>query len=231
MGSLLFIFFMSLGFASQPDPIFSENKYDNGYTEERYDFVLDTLEDVYGKIIEAKGGEFFIARDWTDGAVNMWAERLGNEYWLEVPGGMARYGLIIEEAFILSLCHELGHLLGGEPHNHEISFEGQADYYSTFTCMELVLPHMNQEKALVYDLEVKNVCNEGELCLRTLQGAKSLSSYYAEIEGSGFPQLTTPSSEVAAQTLKAHPKAQCRLDTFFAGFEKRPRPVCWYKAN
>ncbi|MCJ8278232.1 MAG: hypothetical protein MJK18_15435, partial [Bdellovibrionales bacterium] len=87
------------------------NKFDNGYKEERYHFILDKVIEIYRPLIKDRNGTFDIMRDWSDGAVNMWAWRWGDEYWLEVPGGMARYHLINEEAFLMSVCHEIGHLL------------------------------------------------------------------------------------------------------------------------
>ena len=211
-------------------------KYDNGYTEARYDEILQILRGVYGPIIEARGGEFHLLTDWTDGAVNMWAFRIGDEYWLELPGGMARYGLINEEAFLTSICHELGHLLGGPPYRSEISLEGQSDYYATLECVEKLLPAVVPIKNLPEDLEVSEACvannfPDQELCQRALQGAKSLTSYYAELEKVPFPQISTPSSVVVAQTLTVHPPAQCRLDTFVAGLFKWQRPACWFKAS
>lgn len=216
--------------SNQP-PLYSflGNPYDNGYQEERFDQVLDHFLEVFSPVVAEHGGSFHIARDWSDGAVNMWAERLGKEFWLEVPGGMARYHLITEEAFILSLCHELGHLLGGPPDNRGISFEGQSDYYASQTCMSQFLKNFPAQKPLSSDAEVFQVCQSDLLCFRILQGAKSLTSLYAELERCPAPQLFTPSSQVVSKTLTKHPPAQCRLDTFYAGFENRPRPSCWYK--
>ena len=233
MMGLLMMFLGSLVLASQPTPLMNQprDRYDNGYTEDRYHEVLDHLIKVYEPIIQAQGGVFIIDRDWSDGAVNMWAERIGNEFILEVPGGMARYHLISEEGFISSLCHELGHLLGGPPGGLYISYEGQSDYYAGQSCIAKVLGGFSPQKTLPLDLEVAEICQGDQLCSRSLQGMKSLTSYYAELEGVGFPQFKTPSTVEVSKTLTAHPPAQCRLDTFLAGYQNRPRPRCWYKAE
>ena len=207
----------------------SGDPYNNGYTEQRFNEVLNHLLKIYKPIIQAQGGIFKIKRDWGDGAVNMWAERHGNDFWLEVPGGMARYHLITEEGFISSLCHELGHLLGGEPKSGMISYEGQSDYFAGQTCIALVLKDLAPVKTSDPDLEVENICQQDLLCERVLKGAKSLTSYYAELERAPAPQLSTPSTQVVDKTLTSHPPAQCRLDTFFAGYQNRPRPACWYR--
>jgi hypothetical protein len=220
----------------------SENRWDNGYKEERYHHVLDTVYDTFAPKFHDRGGRFVILRDWSDGAVNAWASRQGNRYEIEVPGGMARYSLINEEAFLLTICHELGHLLGGYPHSNEISFEGQSDYYAVMKCMEplLVALDYQQEEADVRDCE-------GEFCQARLRGIQSLTSYYAELARQSPPTLATPSLERPRQTQARHPSAQCRFDTMIASLhcENREdfsyvdaltgscvdagaRPRCWF---
>ena len=233
--------FLVLGSSTQPSSIghdhFSFSPlgiFDNGYPEEIYNSVIQSFKGVYGPIIEERGGELRILDEWSDGAVNMWAFRLGNEYWLEIPGGMSRYHLINEEAFILSICHELGHLLGGSPKRGDISLEGQSDYYAGLECIERMLGTITPIKELEIDEDVKESCKdlsspELELCHRSLMGSLSLTSYYAELEQKPFPKLSTPSEVVVEETLLTHPPAQCRLDTFYAGYRDQDRPSCWYR--
>ncbi len=209
------------------------DKYNNGFPEAKYHLILDTFEDVYEAKIHALGGEFVIWRDWGDGAVNMWAEKWGDRYILEVPGGMARYHLIVEEAFILSICHELGHLLGGEPKSGEISYEGQSDYFAGKDCVREILKKITPLQELPEDQEALDFCKnssfkESQSCQRFVGGAKSLSAYYAEILGVAFPSVGQSSSKIVTKTLSSHPEPQCRLDTFLAGYKGEPRPQCWY---
>lgn len=169
------------------------DRYNNGYLEDRYHQVLDEFISEFEGDIKRRGGTFHIMRDWSDGAVNAWAWRIGKEYWMEVPGGMARYGIINEEAFLSTLCHELGHLLGGAPHGHEISYEGQADYYAPMKCMERIL-----RKLKVTTIAVpKNLNCVGEYCGNRFSAIKSLTAYYAELSKDPAPSLSTPSSSVA----------------------------------
>ncbi len=202
---------------SAPPPIY------NDYSEERYDHVLDRFIEIMQPAVGARGGELKILRDWSDGAVNAWAWREGREYWLEVPGGAAKYYLINEEAFLATLCHELGHLMGGAPKSLQISYEGQSDYYSAAKCLRIVLPQIEPVKKLDPSDETKRACakwkNESDrsTCERSLSGALSLTSYYAQLEKTSAPLISTPSQERVTKTLQAHPKAQCRLDTYVAG--------------
>lgn len=222
-------------------------RYDNGYSEPRYHYVLDNFIEEFKEDISLRGGSFHIMRDWGDGAVNAWAWRIGSEYWIEVPGGMARYGIINEEAFLSTLCHELGHLLGGAPHRQQISFEGQADYYAPMKCMERILFRIGAvDKQAPSDLRCV-----GDFCGNRFDGIKSLTSYYAEIAKAPAPTLKTPSSKVVSRTLQSHPDAQCRFDTMVAAlncsnridfdyqdhrngacqFDQGSRPRCWFHTN
>lgn len=236
------------------------NEYDNGYPETKYHQVLDTFIRVYSPTIAKRGGTFHILRDFSDGAVNAWAWRLGNEFHLEVPGGMSRYYLISEEGFIMTICHELGHLLGGAPlktQKKNISAEGQSDYFSTSKCIERMLLEITPYKKIKSDPEVISICkhNSSKYCQRAFSGMKSLTSYYAKLEGAKFPSLLNESTRVVRSTLSStHPKAQCRLDTMKRGFlcpvnrdedfsfddpkvgacnlnhyPEFARPACWYK--
>lgn len=206
--------------------------YNNGYTEQRYNHVLDLITQKYEPIISAQGGTLEILADWTDGAVNAWAWRIGNEFWLEIPGGLSRYHLINEEAFVTTICHELGHLLGGEPMSYDISFEGQADYFSTNQCTDYVMADLKQEKALPKNLEVDDFClsqNNPDLCDRSIQGSLGITSYYAELESKPAPKISTPDTSSVSQTQQSHPDSQCRLDTMLAGYIDGARPACWFK--
>lgn len=213
------------------------DEFDNGYKKSRFDSVLDKVIEIYTPIVKKAGGSFRIERDWYDGSVNMWAWRWGNDFWLEIPGGMARYYLINEEAFLLSVCHELGHLLGGSPYKSskgKISLEGQSDYYATNSCIEKVLTEIESENETLAAPGSMFFCkNQDRLeyatCLRATSGALSLSSYYAKLEKVVFPKIETASKRKVDETLKVHPPAQCRLDTFIAGLTQSHRPRCWFK--
>lgn len=223
--------------ASQPHNeirVEPQSRYDNGYSEERYNYILSRLKHVFEPHIAKLGGQLVVLDDWSDGAVNMWAWRVGDEYVLEIPGGYSRFYLINESAFLLTICHELGHLLGGDPSQDQISYEGQSDYYSAGECAKLLFSAIDRPQAHPISSEVKSICGsqpnltESSLCERILEGGLSATAYYAELEGTRFPKYSTPSSERVKKTISTHPSAQCRLDTIFTGFHQTPRPNCWY---
>lgn len=243
------------------DSLFVSDEYNNGYPEEKYNEVLDKFIEIYTPVIAAKvkGATLHILRDFKDGSVNAWAWRLSDEFHLEVPGGMSRYYLINEEGFITTICHELGHLLGGAPLKGsygKISSEGQSDYFAGSHCLKRMLSEIKSYKPLKFDPEVEAVCKESTEpeCKRAMSGMKSLNAYWAKIAKVNFPSLLLESTYVARRTLDSHPKPQCRLDTMRRAylcpisfnqevsyddpsvgachlnfFPEFARPVCWYK--
>lgn len=238
------------------DALILSDEYDNGYPENKYNEILDKFIEIYTPVIAIKGGTFHILRDFKDGSVNAWAWRLSDEFHLEVPGGMSRYYLISEEGFITTICHELGHLLGGAPlkgSKSHISSEGQSDYFGASHCLKRVLSEITPYKPLKVDPELETVCSD-ELCKRAMSGMKSINAYYAKIAKVPFPRLSIESTEVARRTKDSHPKPQCRLDTMKRAylcpvsfkdevsyedpkvgschlnyFPEFARPACWFK--
>lgn len=237
----------------------TSDEYDNGYPAEKYHSVLDTFIKIYSPVIAKRGGTFHILRDFKDGSVNAWAWRIADEYHLEIPGGMSKYYLISEEGFIATICHEIGHLLGGSPTKGlggNISVEGQSDYFSTSKCINRMLSKITPYKELKADSEVIKICknDSNQNCMRAFSGMKSLTSYYAKLEKVSFPSLHSEATNIVRETLKNHPKSQCRLDTmkraYFCPvdqdedfsfddqrvgachlnhFPEFARPKCWYR--
>lgn len=207
------------------------SEYDNGYQEERFEHVLQVFQSLYRPLIESKGGTLLIKKDWQDGAVNAFAWRNWNEYHMEILGGASRYYLVSEDAFILLICHEMGHLLGGKPGSFQISLEGQADYFSSAKCTRLMyqqIPHWdNPQVADPAQEEIataKAKCQQSfspqakqELCQRSLLAGLSLAKLWAKIDASAAVSLLKRDSGQVTRTLDVHPKAQCRLDTYVAG--------------
>ncbi|MCB0414215.1 MAG: hypothetical protein KDD50_07770, partial [Bdellovibrionales bacterium] len=100
-----------------------------GITEEQFNAVIDKTEAVYKDIIAEMGGDLQFQRNWDDGTVNAFANREGDTWLVAMFGGLARHFTITEDAFMMVVCHELGHHIGGAPkYNGDdwASNEGQA---------------------------------------------------------------------------------------------------------
>ena len=198
----------------------SLNDRNNGYPKSRYHDILDTFLSVYSPIIAQKGGSFHLSRDWSDDAVNTWSWRNGNEYHIRIPGGTSRHYVIIEEAFIMSICHAIAQLVGGTPFNKalKVSDPGQSDYFAASHCMKRMMMIIVPITTLKMDMERDYYCGNNNVCHRTLAGARSIANYFASLDGATNLSLIKEDPSLVKQTDKKHPKSQCRLDTMKRGY-------------
>jgi len=222
------------GFAPENDlNISSDVKSINGIDEAEFNAVIDEVMSVYTPIIEGMGDTVKVNRKWDNGTVNASAQRTGNTVILNMYGGLARHDLITRDGFATVLCHELGHHLGGAPKIKRFwvttwaSNEGQSDYFATLKCFRKAYADSDNE-AIIKDLEVHPMvtekCNEvyktsaeSALCIRSMMAAQSTSNLLASLSKLDLPKIDTPDMSEVSKTDNSHPKAQCRLDTYFAG--------------
>lgn len=203
-------------------------------TEEKFNEVIDRVEAIYSSIVEAKGGELQVERNWSDGTVNAYAQRNGNVYKVAMFGGLARHQTVTADAFALVVCHELGHHIGGQPKKDSwwggnwASNEGQADYFGTMKCLRKVFEKDNNAN-IMSDQEVDPYASEKcreifpgteehAICVRTSMAGLSLGNLFRALSDTRTElKFTTPDRNVVTTTDHNHPAAQCRLDTYFAG--------------
>jgi hypothetical protein len=239
----------------------------SGIDEKGFNAIIDRVSQFYAPIIQQKGGILKVNRLWTNDTVNASANRNGKYWELNMYGGLARHEAITEDGFMLVVCHELGHHLGGAPKYSGMNWaanEGQADYFGVLKCMKRVLSVENNIAVMAnrpIEPTVKASCDrvfrddqERALCSRIGMAGKSLADLFASFGGSA-PKFETPDKTVVKVTYDAHPKSQCRLDTYFQGtlcpraflddvsetdptrgvctkadgFTFGTRPLCWYK--
>lgn len=221
------------GFAPENNLKISVNdKATNGMTEERFNSIISRVEKVYSPIVKTKGGNLQIERKWTDETVNAYAQRTGSTWSVSMFGGLARHQLVTDDGFMLVVCHELGHHLGGAPKKGGwsgawASNEGQADYFGAMKCIRRVLEKDDNStivSKMKVDQDVVEKCstiykseNEVALCQRISMAGKSLALLLGDLGGSPNVAFTTPDKSVVAKTNDNHPAAQCRLDTYYNG--------------
>jgi len=240
-------------------------------TKEIFDNVIDRIEEVYTPIIEDMNLKFEVVRKWDDGTVNAYARRVGRTMEVNMFGGLARHPSITPDGFALVVCHETGHHLGGAPKKGSLfgtwaSNEGQSDYWGVTKCMKKVFENddniqiissMTIPATITSNCnELFNNVNESALCQRVAMAGNSLGNFFnVASQGATVVHVDTPDTRVVNRTDDNHPKAQCRLDTYFqaslcdishnsdvsnsdanvgvctrkAGYTKGIRPLCWYK--
>lgn len=152
-----------------------------------------------------------------------------------------------DEAFAITACHELGHVLGGTPRIKIKEFlwssaEGQSDYYATSVCMKNYFKHINKTKKLTIPKELSETAftlcrtsysNELDylVCLNTGKGIEAFAKMYEHLTQykEQFSIETPSKKQVQATMFDSYPETQCRIDTLFQGSLGNLRPSCWYK--
>ncbi len=153
---------------------------------------------------------------WTDPTADLATARRWENAQVLIFRGMAHRNEINQDALALIVCHEIGHLYGGEPLKIEHDFiaaEGQADYFATKYCLRdalIMISPQNIEQRLV-------------------QAINGVGEFLAHNWGHPIPSLDTPDLIEVEKTYLEHPTPQCRFDTYMAGLNGQGRPKCWFK--
>lgn len=239
-------------------------------TEARFLEIVGRVEAIYSPIIKAEfGADLYMNNDWKSTTVNASAQQYGSKWQVNMYGGLARHKLATDDGFMMVVCHELGHHIGGAPRYDRntdwASNEGQADYFAGLKCMRRILQgddNIAIVAGMSIDAEATKQCrevykseSEVALCQRIAMAGKSLGSLLGSLGGNSRVNFDTPDKKIVKSTNDAHPQAQCRLDTYFAGmlcdksidenvsmedaitgtcikkdgYAKGVRPLCWYK--
>lgn len=232
------------GFVPENDLYIPSNiKSINGITEEEFNKAIDEVEEIYAPIIANMGAKLVIQRKWSDGTVNAYAQQSGKTWNVAMFGGLARHSTITKDALALVVCHEIGHHIGGAPKkggaggggwwggsvgSSWASNEGQADYFATLKCLRkawvnddnsAVIKTMNVPKEVVTACKktYKKNKDDNALCIRTSMAGKSVGDLFSVLGKSPEPKFDTPDTTIVTSTNHNHPKAQCRLDTYYQG--------------
>lgn len=207
------------------------DKAANNMTEERFLAIIDKVETYYSPIVKEMGGTLKINKFWTNSTVNASAQRFGKTWAVNMYGGLARHNLATEDGFMLVICHELGHHMGGAPRYDRntdwASNEGQADYWGNLKCMRRVLEN-DDNISIVASMEVDALATQKckeiystdadvALCQRIAMAGKSLGGLLGSLSGNSDVNFDTPDMSIVSRINDNHPKGQCRLDTYFQG--------------
>ncbi len=210
----------------------ANDKAANSMTEARFNAIIERVEKVYKPVVKAKGGNLVVQRNWTDGTVNAYASRSGTTWNVAMFGGLARHELVTDDGFMMVVCHELGHHIGGAPKkigtgSAWASNEGQSDYFAGLKCMREILQGDDNEtivESMTVDAVAAQKCaetykssSEVALCKRVSMASKSLAMLLGDLGGNRNVAFNTPDPKIVARTDDNHPQAQCRLDTYFNG--------------
>jgi len=250
-------------------------------TEEQFFKAVEDMKSIYSPIFKNNyDSDLVIDAKWGDGTVNAYAQQMGKVWKVSMFGGLARHPETTLDGFRAVICHEIGHHIAGAPRKPSYmgiswaSNEGQSDYYATSKCMKkfFSLPDQIKETYGIYRKEItdeeeifaKNQCKLAHktyrnraICFRSSLAGKSLARLLGSLSGNAEVFFSKKDISEVAKTNHNHPKAQCRMDTYFQGalcvndmdelsdpedvkksyctfiekFEIGTRPLCWYSPS
>ena len=223
----LCVFLSTISFAQSVKTFMPKNNlheqdglFDNGMTEQDFNDIIDQVQNYYGYVVNQYGATLQINRLWKNATVNAQAYQQGNTWMVDMFGGLARRPEITFDGFAMVVCHEVGHHLGGFPNNDWAANEGQSDYWAMLACAKNIWGNQSNKVDYV-DPTAKKLCDQyvgqnNSLCYREMNAGISLANLLAALGGE-YASITTPDKTKVSRTDGAHPKAQCRLDTYVAG--------------
>lgn len=201
-----------------------------------YNSIFDKIRRIYTPIFAQSGFELLLESDWNDGTLQAFSTaKIKNPHRRKVyvSGGYARKNLQSKETLLTTICHEIGHHLGGYPQmsgqSWPASAEGQADYYATSKCMKLVLQDevaLNKQIAESADVPefVKDECSkqfstsdEQNLCIRLAVASEKQGQSFMSETMASFIHLDNMDTSKVDSIDYTHPRASCRMTTLYQG--------------
>ena len=196
-------------------------------TKNAFNSVIDQAEAYYAPLFKSKfRATLKIVRNWDNSTVNASAYQSGYNWYVNMYGGLARRPEVTADGFAAVVCHELGHHVAGYPYTGSTSWasnEGQSDYFAGLSCMRSLWKNQdNSSYAALAPRVVKEACDtawdsdkEQNLCYRVALAGKSISTLLGALGGTKV-SFDLPDTRRVTRTDNAHPRAQCRLDTYLA---------------
>jgi hypothetical protein len=251
--SLTFLLFWALSYADglwinpQTDPDVVEHT-SKGYfelpvgatsrvsslTEERVLQISENFLQYFEERVASRGKELVVRVEWENPYFTAHAAHEGGKAVVALWGGFLRAPGMSEEIVVTALCHELGHLIGGEPYSGEFSTEGQSDFFASGCAAEFFAAYPEYSRSVSFD--ILKYCDGHLACARALEGGMQTVRF---MEKWGYQSyipalLVTPAPPAEKFEANTYPSLQCRLDTFAAGARclvpgsSCLRPSCWW---
>lgn len=200
--------------------------YSSDKTQEKFETIAHNVANLYTDTVKELGGNLKVTLFWDSNEVNAFAMKLRSDWEVILHGGLYKDRRVTDDGYALTVCHEIGHFLGGAPFKlgQETSAEGQADYWATSVCMKKYFEAYPKEVTLK-DGPAKKSCDSKfanspvglNTCYRATEAGLSLATFLGQVSEGKTPNYATPDRSVPLITNQMHPLSQCRLDTYLAG--------------
>lgn len=198
-----------------------------GISEEEFKTIIKNFVSVYAPVVKQEGYTLVLKNKWADPTVNSDTTVSGKTWVINAYGGLARFKGMNADAYMLVMCHEIGHHLGGFPTypspNNWASNEGQSDYFATLKCFRRLADAgmLLADPQMEVPATAKKKCSKSQnpaFCERSAMAGFVLATVLNDLQENPVPvSFDKPDPKVVVSTSNGHPKAQCRLDTMLAG--------------
>lgn len=148
---------------------------------------------------------------------------MSNQKSMMILGGTTRVEGMTKDAYAAIVCHELGHVLGGAPHQtihgaQWASAEGQADFFAAAVCLPKYFKSLGTSSQ---DISARVEKAGYEMLSSLAPYASGTKDEVAFLQR--FYELH---EKVDATLINNYPSLQCRYETFR---NSQKRSDCWFK--
>lgn len=192
----------------------------------------------YGQVMKQTGLPLLIPFEWESPYFAAFAKKNSDSMQISLWGGMARAPGATKGALAAILCHELGHIVGGEPRqtipgSDWASTEGQSDFFAASECLPSFLKQYPDLISAI-DPQVEKLCGSNLDCARTLQAGLEMMLLLQKYSYRDYIPVNIEATEKAATELirNSYPSDQCRMDSYVQGALCQlggscRAPTCW----
>lgn len=202
------------------------NFYNKDKTKEKFEQIAGRVVSLYSDTVKELGGNLKLTLLWDSNELNAYAQKDQTNWEVIFHGALYKDRRITDDGFALTVCHEIGHLLGGAPFKlgQNTSAEGQADFWASSVCIKKYFQQYPTEVA-IKDGTAKKSCDAKyagdkeaqKICYRGTQAGLSLALFVGLASEGRAPNFDFPDKRTPLITNQLHPNSQCRLDTFLSG--------------
>lgn len=174
---------------------------------------------LFNQEISAAGYPLQLEAKWESPYFGAGVSLYENSFHLMILGGTTRLAEFTADAYAAVVCHEIGHIIAGEPHQtisgaEWSSSEGQADFFAASVCLPRYFKSLNEE----------NISSRVEKA-----GFEMMNSFRKFDSNSIDKTLSKTRANLPAtkETLiNTYPSIQCRYENFR---DPSKRAACWYR--
>ncbi len=178
---------------------------------------------LFSKELNQVGSPLFLDAQWESPYFGAGVTFYNEQFRLMVLGGTTRIKGISHDAYAAIICHEIGHIIGGAPHQSMpgaewSSSEGQSDFFAASVCLPRYFLALGERP--------QNVSQRVEAAgFHMLNSLKEFDSNSVGVQRE-LRRHAVNVTKVQETLFNRYPSIQCRYENFR---NPKERPSCWYK--